>query len=165
LIRHAGLVALRQDGRWRGALIEGPSGAGKSDLALRCLEAGFRLVADDRTIVWISGSALFGRAPEPLAGLIEARGHGVLAEPALPLAEILVAVTCASSPGEIERLPDPVVETLLCATVPRIILDAREPSAPAKLRRALQHLGHATQQAYQAASRGGGGRVAAGDSP
>ena len=165
MIRHAGLVALRQDGRWRGALIEGPSGAGKSDLALRCLEAGFRLVADDRTIVWVSGGALFGRAPEPLAGLIEAHGHGVMPEPALPMAEIVVAATCAADPAAIERLPDPVVEMLLGATLPRIVLDAREPSAPAKLRRALQHLGHADQQAYQAASRGGGGRAAAGDSP
>jgi serine kinase of HPr protein (carbohydrate metabolism regulator) len=165
LIRHAGLLALRQDGRWRGALIEGPSGAGKSDLALRCLEAGFRLVADDRTIVWTSGGALFGRAPEPLAGLIEARGHGVMPEPALPLAEIMLAVTCVADPAQIERMPDPVVETLLGATLPRIVLGARESSAPAKLRRAMQHLGAATQQAYQAASRGGGGRAAAGDSP
>ena len=35
MILHAGLVALRLDGYWRGALIQGPSGAGKSDLALK----------------------------------------------------------------------------------------------------------------------------------
>ena len=52
------------DGGWRGALIEGPSGAGKSDLALRALDAGFRLVADDRVVVWTSGGRLFGRAPD-----------------------------------------------------------------------------------------------------
>ena len=165
MIRHAGLVALRLEGRWRGALIEGPSGAGKSDLALRCLEAGFRLVADDRTIVWVSDGALFGRAPAPLAGLIEARGHGVLPEPALPIAEIVVAVTCAADPSAIERLPDPVVEMLLGATLPRIVLGAREPSAPAKLRRALQHLGHADQQAYQPRPLGGSGRAGTGDTP
>ncbi len=48
MILHAGLVALRLEGVWRGALIAGPSGVGKSDLALRAIEAGFRLVADDR---------------------------------------------------------------------------------------------------------------------
>jgi serine kinase of HPr protein (carbohydrate metabolism regulator) len=165
LIRHAGLVALRLDGLWRGALIEGPSGVGKSDLALRCLEAGFRLVADDRTLVWASGGALYGRAPDALAGLIEARGHGVMAESPLRMAEVAIAVTCAADPGEIDRMPDPVIETLLGATLPRIVLDPREPSAPAKLRRAMQHLGAASQQAYLAASRGGGGRAAAGDSP
>jgi serine kinase of HPr protein (carbohydrate metabolism regulator) len=51
MILHAGLVALRLAGFWRGALICGPSGAGKSDLALKALDAGFRLVADDR-VVW-----------------------------------------------------------------------------------------------------------------
>jgi serine kinase of HPr protein (carbohydrate metabolism regulator) len=71
MIRHAGLVALRLDGLWRGALIEGPSGGGKSDLALRAIEAGFRLVADDRVVVWTSGGALFGRAPDPIRELIE----------------------------------------------------------------------------------------------
>lgn len=156
MIRHAGLVALRLDGLWRGALIEGPSGAGKSDLALRCLDAGFRLVADDRTLVWRSAGGVYGRAPAPLAGLIEARGHGLLGEPSLPLAQIIVAASCVTNPAEIERLPDPQVETLLGAPIARILLDAREPSAPAKLRRAMQHLGAASQQAYQAASRGGG---------
>ena len=38
MIVHAGLIAMRLRGRWRGALIEGPAGAGKSDLALRCLQ-------------------------------------------------------------------------------------------------------------------------------
>ena len=57
MIRHAGLIARRVDGDWRGALIEGPSGIGKSDLALRLIDAGgsglsgmlrrAELVADD----------------------------------------------------------------------------------------------------------------------
>ena len=34
---------------WRAVLLRGPSGAGKSDLALRLIEAGARLVADDQT--------------------------------------------------------------------------------------------------------------------
>ena len=139
---HAGLVALRAGGRWRGALILGPSGAGKSDLALRTLETGFRLVADDRVIVWTSGGALYGRAPDPLRGLIEARGHGIAPEPSLALAEIVLAVACVD-PGEaIERMPEPEVETISGATLPLVRLDPREASAPAKLRRALLHLGH-----------------------
>jgi serine kinase of HPr protein (carbohydrate metabolism regulator) len=165
VIRHAGLVALRLDGWWRGALIEGPSGAGKSDLALRALDAGFRLVADDRTLVWSSGGALYGRAPDALAGLIEARGHGVLAESWVGMAQIVLAATCVADPAAIDRMPDLQVEELLGATLPRILLDPREPSAPAKLRRAMQHLGAASQQAYQAASRGGRGRAGTGDTP
>jgi serine kinase of HPr protein (carbohydrate metabolism regulator) len=81
MIRHAGLIAHRVAGTWRGALVEGPSGVGKSDLALRALDQGFVLVADDRTLVFVSGGELYGRAPDALAGLVEARGLGVLPQP------------------------------------------------------------------------------------
>jgi serine kinase of HPr protein (carbohydrate metabolism regulator) len=162
MILHAGLVALRLAGYWRGALIQGPSGAGKSDLALRALDAGFRLVADDRVVVWRSGGALFGRAPGPLAGLIEARGYGIVREGALAMTQIVLAATCARD-ETIERMPD--LETVEVAGVcaPRIWLSPLEASAPAKLRRALQHLGHSPQQAYQTRSSGGGDRLGTGD--
>jgi serine kinase of HPr protein (carbohydrate metabolism regulator) len=141
-VLHGGLVALRLGGRWRGALILGPSGAGKSDLALRALDAGFRLVADDRVSVWTSGGALYGRAPDPLSGLIEARGTGVVAAASVGFAEIVLAVRCVGTGEAIERMPEPETETIAGTAVPLMWIDAREPSAPAKLRRALLHLGH-----------------------
>jgi serine kinase of HPr protein (carbohydrate metabolism regulator) len=162
VILHAGLVALRLDGFWRGALIQGPSGAGKSDLALRALDAGFRLVADDRVAVWKSGGLLFGRAPAPLAGLVESRGHGIVREAPLDMARIGLAVTCVEGES-IERMPDPETIEIAGIAVARLSLDPFEPSAPAKLRRALQHLGHRGQQAYQARSSGGGDRLGTGD--
>jgi serine kinase of HPr protein (carbohydrate metabolism regulator) len=162
VILHAGLVALRRDGLWRGALIAGPSGAGKSDLALRVLEAGFRLVADDRTLVWASGGRLYGRAPEALAGLIEARGLGVMPERAVAFAEVVLMIRCAAA-AEIERTPEPGLEAIANVAIALSYLDAREPSAPAKLRRALQRLGAGAQQAYQPTSRGGGDRAGTGD--
>ena len=58
MILHAGLLAIYLNGAWRGVLIEGASGAGKSDLAIRLLEQGFRLVADDRVLVWSCDGAL-----------------------------------------------------------------------------------------------------------
>ena len=102
VILYAGLVAARLGGRWRGALIEGPSGVGKSDLALRALEIGFRLVADDRVVVWMSGGRLYGRAPDTLAGRIEVRGLGIMHAPALPMAEVVLVVRA----GTPERLPE-----------------------------------------------------------
>ena len=163
MIRHAGLIALRLNGRWAGALIEGASGVGKSDLALRALDSGFRLVADDRTLVWASGGALFGRAPEPLAGLIEARGYGILRETPLAYAEIMLVARCVEPPEAAERMPENASESLVGVPVPRLDLNPLEASAPAKLRRALEHLGAAAQQAYQAASLGGPGRAGTGD--
>jgi serine kinase of HPr protein (carbohydrate metabolism regulator) len=137
---HAGLVAARRDGRWIGALIEGPSGAGKSDLALRAIEAGFRLVADDRVILWASGGRLFGRSPASLFGLIEARGVGVTAAPALHHCEIGLVVRCAPD-SEIERIPDPHQESRGGILLPIVVLWPLEPSAPAKMRHAIDHLG------------------------
>lgn len=165
MIRHAGLVALRLDGRWTGALIEGPSGVGKSDLAMRALEVGFRLVADDRTLVWASGGELYGRAPGPLAGLIEVRGQGVVPESPVAFARITLRVVCQPDGTPIERLPVPEAEFVAGIPLPSLALQPREPSAPAKLRRAIEHLGAAAQQAYLPTSLGGQGRAGTGDTP
>ena len=141
MIRHAGLIARRIGDDWRGALIEGPSGVGKSDLALRALDQGFGLVADDRTLVFLSGGQLFGRAPDALAGLIEARGVGVLAQAARPFCRVRLLVRCVDRPQAVERLPDPLFESIEGVATPVLHLWPLEPAAPAKIRRVLEHLG------------------------
>lgn len=133
MIVHAGLIATRRDGAWRGVLIEGPSGAGKSDLMLRALQAGFRLVADDRVLLWTSGGRLFGRAPDALAGLMEVRGVGVRRFDPLPLAEVALVVRA----GTPERMPEPAVTDILGLQIPLGLLALSESSAPAKLSHAL----------------------------
>jgi len=140
MIRHAGLLARRIEGDWRGVLIEGPSGSGKSDLALRCLDAGWTLVADDRTLLWTCQGRLYGRAPDTLAGLVEARGLGVLPAPARPFAEVRLVVECAP-PDAVERVPEPEARFLLGVCVPSLRLAALVASATAKLGRALTYLG------------------------
>ena len=141
MILHAGLIAVRVGGAWRGALIIGASGAGKSDLMLRAIDGGFRLVADDRTLVWRSGGRLFGRAPEPLSGLIELRGVGVVGEPFLPLAQIDMVTSCEPAGADLERVPDPAFEDIGGASVRLLRVHALDASAPAKLGRALLRLG------------------------
>lgn len=144
MIRHAGLVALRIGGFWRGALIEGPSGSGKSDLALRALGEGLSLVADDRVVVWTSGSRLYGRAPDSLEGLLESRGLGVLPTPGQPMmATIVLAIRCEASPEAVERFPADEILDCLGHGLPLRPLWPFDPAAPAKLRRALEHLGDA----------------------
>jgi serine kinase of HPr protein (carbohydrate metabolism regulator) len=133
VIRHAGLVATRLSGTWKGVLIEGPSGAGKSDLALRLLDHGFSLVADDRVELWVSAGRLFGAAPQALSGRLEARGLDILRVPSLPLAEIVLVARC----GAPERLPDPQTTEILRLRLPLVEISATEASAPAKLSRAL----------------------------
>lgn len=133
MIRHAGLIAQRVGGAWRGVLIEGPAGAGKSDLALRALAQGFRLVADDRVVLWVSEGRLFGRAPESLFGLIEVRGLDVVQAPALPLAEVAMVARC----GPVERLPERAWTDILGVSVPLTAVAPLEAAAPAKLSRAM----------------------------
>jgi serine kinase of HPr protein (carbohydrate metabolism regulator) len=140
---HASLIALYDRGRWKGVLIEGESGSGKSDLALRCLSHGFRLVADDRTRLWVSEGRLFGAAPDSIAGLIELRGLGVLAEPVRAWAEVRLAVRCLGPADPLERLPDRDTRVLLGIALPRVSVRPLEASAPEKLVRALSLLGGA----------------------
>jgi len=134
VIRHAGLITRRVGGRWRGVLIEGASGAGKSDLALRALDQGFRLVADDRVVSWVSDGRLYGRAPDTLRGLIEVRGVGVMAVEPVAFCEIGLLARLEVP----ERMPDPTTETILGIEVPLLAVKPFEVSAPAKLGRAMQ---------------------------
>jgi serine kinase of HPr protein (carbohydrate metabolism regulator) len=133
MIAHAGLIALWDRGRWRGVLIEGPSGSGKSDLALRALDHGFRLVADDRVELWTTGGVLWGRAPDVLSGLLEARGLGVMGTSALPFSRVEMAARM----GRPERTPEPATCERLGVRLALWDLDPFEASAPAKLKLAL----------------------------
>ncbi len=141
MIVHAGLIALRLGGGWRGVLIQGPSGSGKSDLALRAIGQGFRLVADDRTVLFLSAGRLFGRAPGPLHGLIEIRGVGVARMAVLNLAPVVLSVRCKTTPDAVERHPESTFIDLLGVATPILDLWPFENSAPAKISRAIEHLG------------------------
>ena len=148
-ILHAGLLALRAGGRWRGVLVLGPSGSGKSDLALRSLDAGFRLVADDRTCVWTSGGHPYGRAPDPLAGLLEVRGIDVVRVTALAFCRIDLALSAATPGYPPERLPDPGLLDVAGAAVPHLVLRLTDASAPHRVKEALWRLGGGREESYQ----------------
>jgi serine kinase of HPr protein (carbohydrate metabolism regulator) len=136
-ILHATTVTRFGPQGWRGVLLRGPSGAGKSDLALRLLFAGWRLVADDRSLVWLSDGRLYARAPQPLKDLIEARGLGVLAQPALGQTRVILAVDCAAEGCEVERTPEDETVRVLQAQLSRVQVYAKEASAAVKVALAL----------------------------
>lgn len=118
-------------------LLRGRSGAGKSDLALRLIDAGARLVADDLTVLARRGGALWAAAPVVISGRIEVRGLGIVPVPTSAGARVaLVADLVAAE--EVERLPEPAAVRFLGFAVPRIVLAPFEASAPAKLRLAVR---------------------------
>ena len=124
-----------------GLLIVGASGAGKSDLALRLMEDGAFLVSDDQTFLRTDGVHWEARAPDVLSGLIEVRGCGILAAPR-KLVSVLRLVVQLANPAP-ERLPEPRWWSPGEALVPRLpalVLDGREPSAPAQVRITLSSL-------------------------
>jgi serine kinase of HPr protein (carbohydrate metabolism regulator) len=110
---------------------------GKSDLALRAAAAGWRLVADDRSLVFRSGPLLFARAPTTIAGLIEARGLGVLPAWPLAFAQLVLVIDCADDANGLERVPEWDMVDILGAKLQRARLFAREASAVVKLGLAL----------------------------
>jgi serine kinase of HPr protein (carbohydrate metabolism regulator) len=120
----------------RGLLILGVSGSGKSDLALRLIEAGWVLVADDRVVLSRRSESLVAAPPKELAGLIEARGIGLCRVPFLREAEVALAVELVPRES-IERLPEPASRSFLGVSIPLINLSSFQASTPAKLRLAL----------------------------
>ena len=98
-ILHASCVAAGL----RAVVILGPSGSGKSGLALRLIGMGARLVADDRTELFLREGVLMARCPTGLQGMIEARGLGILNAPTVAEAAVVLAVDLATP--ETDRLP------------------------------------------------------------
>jgi len=133
LLVHATAIAIEGDG----VLLRGPPGAGKSDLALRLIEGGAHLLADDQALLQRVGNHVIVRAPAAIAGLIEVRGVGILQVDSLeeaPLALVVDLVPLA----QVERIPDNRFEIVLGLSVPLIALAPFEVSAAAKLRLARQ---------------------------
>ena len=86
----------------RGLLITGNSGSGKSSLALELISRGATLVADDRVVLLVREDALIASPPRRLAGLIEARGVGLLE---LPYTTTSLAAVLDLDITETDRLP------------------------------------------------------------
>lgn len=135
MLVHATAVAIGG----RAILLRGAPGAGKSDLALRLIDCGAQLVADDQAELRREKDRIRVRAPAEIAGLIEVRGIGILRLQALEEAPLAMCVDLLP-PAEIERLPEPRFEEVLAIAVPLIAVSAFEVSAAAKLRMALRAL-------------------------
>ncbi len=122
-----------------GILLRGPSGSGKSDLALRLIDTGARLIADDYTELRNEGGRLIAAAPENIDGLIEVRGIGLMNIGAAGQIEI-GAVIDLVDPDKIDRLPEDQKTNLLDMPVASFRLAPFESSAPAKVRLVVRRL-------------------------
>lgn len=129
MILHASCVAVGGVG----LLLTGPSGAGKSDLALRLLDQGAQLVADDQTHLARDADRILASAPPRLRGWIEVRGMGLIERPSLD--RISVGGVIELRPGgAVERLPEHAPYDLLGLPLAWMAMDGFSPSACARAR-------------------------------
>lgn len=119
----------------RAVLIEGRSGEGKSDLALRLIDRGATLIADDRTICLRQDGRLLAACPPTIAGRIEVRGVGIVEMPHVERVPIALVIAILEAPP---RFPEERrTRTVAGIAVPVLALAALEPSAPIKVELAL----------------------------
>lgn len=130
---HATTVAIGT----RGVLILGESGAGKSDLALRLIDRGAVLVADDRTVLRVEGERLIATPPPTIAGLIEVRGIGIVPMPHVGAARVVLAVDLSAT---VPRMPEPAFCSFADVRIPLLALDPFAASAVLKIELAMRVL-------------------------
>ena len=137
-VLHATTVAIEG----RAVLIEGPSGSGKSDLALRLIDRGAKLVADDRTLVMRTPAGLVARPPQTtppsLLGRMEVRGIGIAALPHVGEAAVALLVRLEPQPP---RLPERRSRVVAGIEVRVVVVDPAPASAPIKVELALAQPG------------------------
>lgn len=111
VILHASCVA------WNGraALIRGASGSGKSTLALQMMAYGAALISDDQVHVRRAPEGPIAAPAPNLAGLIEARGLGILRADFNPNGRIVCVINLDMI--EPDRLPPPRETQLLGQSV------------------------------------------------
>ncbi len=119
-----------------GLLLRGASGAGKSALTLELLSlarargdfAG--LIGDDRISLESHGGRLIARPHPEIAGLIEARGMGLLRLP-YETGGVIHAIVDLTPHTTLERLPEPATQmaALLGVSMPRRCVASENPRA------------------------------------
>ncbi len=117
----------------RGILLRGAPGAGKSDLALRLIDRGARLVADDQVEITPRAGALHASPPASISGLLEIRGLGIAEVPCLDACDLTLVVDLVDA-ADIERLPGESHVEIAGIAVAAIRVDPRQPSADIKVR-------------------------------
>lgn len=132
---HASCVAI--DGR--GVLLAGASGAGKSDLALRLIDGGGKLVADDQVQLHVEDGRLVASPPSQLEGLLEIRFAGLIRLPFEKNVPIELVIDLVPDGEGLDRLPLPRTVSFLDCPLNCLKLPGAAASTPAIIRAVLCH--------------------------
>ena len=121
-----------------GILIRGQSGIGKSDLALRLIDSGATLIADDLTICKKNGDYLYLYPHSETKGLIEVREIGIMTVPYVENIKLALVVELVKE--EFERIPRMMSCNILGKKFPIIKIFGKSSSAVAKIKIKLNQI-------------------------
>ncbi|MCZ4341349.1 HPr kinase/phosphatase C-terminal domain-containing protein [Sphingomonadaceae bacterium G21617-S1] len=133
---HASSVMI--DGRV--LLLRGRPGVGKSDLALRLIDRGALLIADDYTQLERRGTMLIASPPPAIAGKIEIRGLGIVEMAFAAEGQVALLLDLDAAPERLSEDP-PASTDIEGVAIPTLPFAAIEASAPIKAEYALKHYG------------------------
>lgn len=122
-----------------GVLLLGKSGAGKSDLALRLIDRGAKLVADDQVILTHDNGKITLSSPPTINGLLEVRDLGIFRFREVSHAPLALVIQL-SERGAVERLPHPDSYECLGNLIPQILLYPFDASSVIKTEMAVASL-------------------------
>jgi len=132
---HASCVAVGA----KSVLLMGEPGGGKSDLALRLIDRGGKLVADDQVVLTRKGKEILTSCPDSIKGLIEIRGVGIFKTAHKQNVPLLLIVQLSHREW-IERLPHPEPYDCLGISIPQMRVCAFEASTAIKIEMAMTSL-------------------------
>jgi len=135
MLLHATCVAINNSA----VLITGAAGVGKSDLALRLMDGGAQLVADDQVELKNEQGKLWASPPATIAGLMEVRHVGLIRVPYIVNVPVQLYVELVPGSDQLERMPEYQQILLLDHPVRRLSLPSFAASTPVKIRAVLTY--------------------------
>ena len=132
MLLHATCVEINQ----KAVLLIGKPGAGKSDTALRLIDLGGVLVADDQVDLQIIDGVLTAHPPAAIEGLLEIRGVGIVSMPFCTESPVSLVVELVPT-EQVERLPEPQFYEIAGHMIPLLKLCAFDASTPVKIKTVL----------------------------
>ncbi len=140
---HGTAVAIGDDA----VLIMGASGSGKSDLALRLIDRGAKLIADDYIAIKGDGNSPILVQTEHHIDAIEIRGLGIIEMKCVNNIALKLIIQLSDN---YERMPAPLpLISIGPYNIPSLKIAALEASTPIKIEQALIHLKSLTNMANQ----------------